>query len=53
MSDNSKLMLKTIPELPGVYQFLNKDKKIIYVGKAINLKKRVKSYFADNRIIEL
>ena len=41
-------MLKTIPELPGVYQFLNKDKKIIYVGKAINLKKRVKSYFQKN-----
>ena len=48
MSDNSKLMLKTIPELPGVYQFLNKDKKIIYVGKAINLRKRVKSYFQKN-----
>ena len=41
-------MLKIIPELPGVYQFLNKDKKIIYVGKAINLKKRVKSYFQKN-----
>ncbi len=41
-------MLKTIPELPGVYQFLNKDKKIIYVGKAIDLKKRVKSYFQKN-----
>jgi len=48
VSDTSKLMLKTIPELPGVYQFLNKDKKIIYVGKAINLKKRVKSYFQKN-----
>ena len=48
MSDTSKLMLKIIPELPGVYQFLNKDKKIIYVGKAINLKKRVKSYFQKN-----
>ena len=48
MSDISKLILKTIPELPGVYQFLNKEKKIIYVGKAINLKKRVKSYFQKN-----
>ena len=28
MSDNSKLVLKTIPESPGVYQFLNKDQKI-------------------------
>ena len=48
MSDTSKLILKTIPELPGVYQFLNKEKKIIYVGKAINLKKRVRSYFQKN-----
>jgi len=48
VSDASKLILKTIPEQPGVYQFLNKEKKIIYVGKAINLKKRVKSYFQKN-----
>jgi len=48
VSDTSKLILKTIPELPGVYQFLNKEKKIIYVGKAINLKKRVRSYFQKN-----
>ena len=48
MSNVSKLILKTIPEQPGVYQFLNKEKKIIYVGKAINLKKRVKSYFQKN-----
>jgi len=48
VSDSSKLILKTIPELPGVYQFLDKEKKIIYVGKAINLKKRVRSYFQKN-----
>ena len=48
MSDSSKLILKTIPELPGVYQFLDKEKKIIYVGKAINLKKRIRSYFQKN-----
>ena len=48
MSDSSKLILKIIPELPGVYQFLDKEKKIIYVGKAINLKKRVRSYFQKN-----
>lgn len=36
---------KKIPSLPGVYQFLNKDGKIIYIGKAKNLKKRVASYF--------
>lgn len=40
-------MLKTdnLPESPGVYLFKSKSKKILYVGKAINLRKRVKSYF--------
>ncbi|MFL2612061.1 MAG: excinuclease ABC subunit UvrC [Flavobacteriaceae bacterium] len=40
--------MKTIPEDPGVYQFLSNDKSIIYVGKAKNLKKRVSSYFQKN-----
>jgi len=34
-----------MPELPGVYQHLDKDGNIIYVGKAKNLKRRVSSYF--------
>ncbi len=37
--------LKLIPDLPGSYQMYDKDGIIIYVGKAKNLKKRVKSYF--------
>lgn len=40
--------VKLLPELPGVYQFLNKEDKIIYVGKAKNLRKRVGSYFNKN-----
>ena len=37
--------LKLLPDLPGSYQMLDKTGKIIYVGKAKNLKNRVKSYF--------
>lgn len=39
------LLLKRIPEQPGVYQYFDKDGQIIYVGKAKNLKRRVNSYF--------
>lgn len=34
-----------LPELPGIYKYRDKDGLIIYIGKAINLKKRVNSYF--------
>ena len=39
------LLLKRIPESPGVYQYYDKDGQIIYVGKAKNLHRRVNSYF--------
>lgn len=37
--------VKSLPEKPGIYQFINSDGTIIYIGKAKNLKKRVGSYF--------
>ncbi len=40
--------IKVLPELPGVYQFLDKEGNIIYVGKAKKLNKRVASYFVKN-----
>ena len=39
-----------LPEKPGVYYFYNQVKKVIYVGKAINLKKRVASHFSGHKI---
>ncbi len=40
-----KEKIAVLPSDPGVYQYFNKDGKIIYVGKAKNIKKRVSSYF--------
>ncbi len=48
MNSKLELQLKNLPAKPGVYQFLNKNGKIIYVGKAKNLRNRVRSYFQNN-----
>ena len=51
-SGKLKEIVFLLPELPGVYQYFNSEGKIIYVGKAKNLRKRVNSYFSkvhDNR----
>jgi excinuclease ABC subunit C len=51
MSDikDIKSILSSLPDYPGVYQFIDEWGKLIYIGKAKSLKKRVTSYFAKNQ----
>ena len=44
-SSRLEIQLKTLPSTPGVYQFFDAKGTVIYVGKAKNLKNRVRSYF--------
>jgi len=49
-------LVSVLPDQPGIYQYFDQSGKIIYVGKAKNLKKRVSSYFKktqENRKTEL
>ena len=48
MADPASYRPVEIPEEPGVYRFFNQDEKVIYVGKAKNLKNRLGSYFQSN-----
>jgi excinuclease ABC subunit C len=45
LSQHLESILKALPDKPGIYQYLDSEGKIIYVGKAKSLKKRVGSYF--------
>ncbi len=42
-------LIKNLPGQPGVYQFYDDQGKIIYIGKAKNLQKRVSSYFGKKK----
>jgi excinuclease ABC subunit C len=44
--------LESLPQQPGVYQFKNAEAKVIYVGKAANLRTRVRQYFQKSRAPE-
>ncbi len=48
LEDNREIV-STLPEKPGVYQFIDSGGKIIYIGKAKNLRKRVLSYLTGNQ----
>ena len=43
-----KDFLRDLPKNPGVYKFLDESKKVIYIGKAKNLRNRIPSYFANS-----
>lgn len=45
-----KKTIKAIPGLPGCYKYFDKDGRLIYIGKAKNLKKRVTSYFVGSGV---
>lgn len=49
MPIEAKLILPLLPQKPGVYQFLDSSGSLIYVGKALNLRKRVASYFSGSQ----
>ena len=48
MSDPKSYRPSNLPTEPGVYHFFDKDDKVIYVGKAKNIKNRLNSYFGSN-----
>lgn len=47
---NIKAQVKKLPDAPGIYQFFDQDGNLIYVGKAISLKKRVASYLQNRQL---
>jgi len=48
MADPASYRPSNIPDEPGVYRFYNGKDKVIYVGKAKNLKNRLTTYFGSN-----
>lgn len=49
MTEHLHSQLKSLPDAPGIYRFFDANDKIIYIGKAKNLKRRVSGYFQKTR----
>ena len=52
LPDQLREKLANLPKSPGIYQFKSKDGKIIYIGKAKNLRNRVRSYFQASNPVD-
>ena len=48
---NKEELYRNLPVKPGVYQFLNSKKEIIYIGKAKSLLNRIRSYFSESNLL--
>ena len=44
------MVIGNLPDSPGIYQFYDKDHTLLYVGKSISIKKRVRSYFSEKSL---
>ena len=53
MNSQIEKLIKNLPKKPGVYRFKDKDENILYIGKAINLRNRVNSYFKQTNKLSL
>jgi len=50
LSEHLQGILRTLPTKPGCYIYKNEAGQVIYVGKAVNLRNRVRSYFQEEMI---
>ena len=49
LSEKKVKRLNSLPTNPGIYKFLDSKKKVLYIGKAKHLRKRIKSYYAKTK----
>ena len=49
LTDKKTKNLNFLPSEPGIYKFLDSENEVIYIGKAKNLRKRVKSYISSSK----